>query len=129
MRWPFAAFLTLSLLAFAPGGLRAEILIATAGPMKGQYATLGDQLRQGAQLAVSDINAAGGINGETLALAVEDDNCDPKQAVSCSPITCYAQRKACRRPLLLGSISRRRRHLCRCRHPDAEPLLHFTQIH
>ncbi len=26
---------------------RAEILIATAGPLKGQYAALGEQLRQG----------------------------------------------------------------------------------
>ena len=47
---------------------RAEILIATAGPLKGQYAALGEQLRQGASRAVADINAAGGINGEQLAL-------------------------------------------------------------
>jgi Periplasmic binding protein len=50
----------------------AEILVATVGPMKGQYALLGEQLRRGAEMAVTDINAAGGVNGEQLALIVED---------------------------------------------------------
>ena len=61
---------------------RAEILIATAGPLKGQYAALGEQLRQGVSRAVADINAAGGINGEQLALEVADDACDPRQAMT-----------------------------------------------
>jgi branched-chain amino acid transport system substrate-binding protein len=61
---------------------RAEILIATAGPMKGQYAALGEQLRQGASRAVADINASGGVNGEQLVLEVADDGCDPKQAMA-----------------------------------------------
>lgn len=60
----------------------AEILIATAGPLKGQYAALGEQLRQGVSRAVADINAAGGINGEQLALEVADDACDPRQAMT-----------------------------------------------
>jgi branched-chain amino acid transport system substrate-binding protein len=61
---------------------RAEILIATAGPLKGQYAALGEQLRQGASRAVADINASGGVNGEQLVLEVADDGCDPKQAMA-----------------------------------------------
>ena len=60
----------------------AEILIATAGPMRGQYAALGEQLRRGAEQAVIDINAAGGVNGQLLVLEVADDACDPKQAVT-----------------------------------------------
>src|SRR5919108_228766 len=36
----------------------------------------------GAELAVADLNAAGGVNGKKLALDVEDDACDPKQARS-----------------------------------------------
>jgi branched-chain amino acid transport system substrate-binding protein len=59
----------------------AEILVATVGPMKGQYAALGEQLRRGAAMAISDINAAGGVNGEQLVLDAEDDNCDPKVAI------------------------------------------------
>jgi branched-chain amino acid transport system substrate-binding protein len=61
---------------------RAEILIATAGPLKGQYAALGEQLRQGVSRAVADINASGGVNGEQLVLEVADDGCDPKQAMA-----------------------------------------------
>ena len=60
----------------------AEILIATVGPMKGQYATLGEQLSRGAGQAVADINASGGVNGEQLVLEVADDACDPKQAMA-----------------------------------------------
>jgi branched-chain amino acid transport system substrate-binding protein len=60
---------------------RAEILVATVGPIKGQYAALGQQLERGARQAINDINAAGGVNGEQLSLVAEDDNCDPKQAI------------------------------------------------
>ena len=60
----------------------AEILIATVGPLKGQYAALGEQLRRGAELAVTGINAAGGVNGEQLVLEAVDDDCDPKQAMA-----------------------------------------------
>jgi len=60
----------------------AEILIAAVGPMKGQYAALGEQLRRGAELAVMNINAAGGVNGEQLVLEAADDGCDPKQAMA-----------------------------------------------
>lgn len=60
----------------------ADIIIATAGPMTGQYASFGQQMKIGAEQAVADINAAGGINGEKLVLEVGDDACDPKQAVA-----------------------------------------------
>ena len=39
----------------------ADIKIATAGPMTGQYASFGQQMRAGAEMAVKDINAAGGV--------------------------------------------------------------------
>ena len=51
----------------------ADIIIATAGPMTGQYASFGEQMKTGAEQAVADINAAGGINGEMLKLEVGDD--------------------------------------------------------
>ena len=59
-----------------------EISIATIGPMTGQYASFGAQMKAGAEQAVADINAAGGVNGKQLKLIVEDDACDPKQAVA-----------------------------------------------
>jgi branched-chain amino acid transport system substrate-binding protein len=65
-------------LAQATGPIR----IATAGPMTGQYAAFGGQMRAGAEQAVADLNAAGGVLGRQLALEVGDDACDPRQAVS-----------------------------------------------
>lgn len=64
------------------GGAAAaqEISIGIAGPMTGQYAAFGTQFRNGAELAVADINAAGGVLGRKLKLEVGDDACDPKQA-------------------------------------------------
>ncbi|MGP1398011.1 MAG: branched-chain amino acid ABC transporter substrate-binding protein [Inquilinaceae bacterium] len=61
---------------------QAEIVIATAGPMTGQYASFGAQMKAGAEAAVADINEAGGVLGEELVLRIGDDACDPRQAVS-----------------------------------------------
>jgi branched-chain amino acid transport system substrate-binding protein len=57
-----------------------DITIGVVGPMTGQYASFGQQLKNGAEQAVADINAAGGVNGKKLKLEVGDDACDPKQA-------------------------------------------------
>ena len=78
----FTALLSLVMLAGFSGLARADISIATAGPMTGQYASFGKQMKVGAQMAVRDINAAGGVLGQKLKLLVEDDACDPKQAVA-----------------------------------------------
>ncbi len=56
--------------------------VAVVGPVTGQYASFGAQMKNGAELAVEDINAAGGVLGKTLDLDVGDDACDPKQAVA-----------------------------------------------
>ena len=77
-----ALFASAAGLAFAATAAHAEIVIATAGPMTGQYASFGAQMKAGAEKAVADINAAGGILGEQVVLKVGDDACDPKQAVA-----------------------------------------------
>jgi branched-chain amino acid transport system substrate-binding protein len=60
----------------------AEILIGVAGPMSGPDAGTGEEQRQGAEMAVADINANGGVLGENVKLVVGDDACDPDQAVA-----------------------------------------------
>lgn len=60
----------------------ADLLVAIAGPMSGQYASAGDQIKKGAEMAIANINAKGGVLGQKLVLEVGDDACDPKQAVS-----------------------------------------------
>ncbi|SEQ07341.1 amino acid/amide ABC transporter substrate-binding protein, HAAT family [Faunimonas pinastri] len=66
----------------AAGSAWADILVSTVGPMTGQYASFGAQMKNGAQQAVEDINKAGGVLGQKLQLVVGDDACDPKQAVA-----------------------------------------------
>ena len=76
----FAGAALLALGALAPA--RADIQIATAGPITGSNAPFGAQLKAGAEQAVADINAKGGVLGQKLVLTIGDDACDPKQAVS-----------------------------------------------
>ena len=61
---------------------QATISVGSAGPMTGALANFGTQLRKGAEMAVADINAAGGVMGKKLVLEIGDDQCDPKQAVA-----------------------------------------------
>ncbi len=58
------------------------INIAVVGPMTGQQATFGAQMRAGVEQAVNDVNASGGVLGKQIKLAIGDDACDPKQAVA-----------------------------------------------
>jgi branched-chain amino acid transport system substrate-binding protein len=60
----------------------AEILIATAGPFTGTNIFRGEQIQQGAEMAVADINASGGVLGERVELLIADDACDPEQAAA-----------------------------------------------
>ncbi|MCC2663181.1 MAG: livK, partial [Geminicoccaceae bacterium] len=41
-----------ALVALTAGAAQAEIVIATAGPMTGQYAIFGEQMQKGAEQAV-----------------------------------------------------------------------------
>ncbi|HZR86098.1 MAG TPA: branched-chain amino acid ABC transporter substrate-binding protein [Bradyrhizobium sp.] len=69
-------------LALSSAAFAEDITIAVAGPMTGTESAFGRQMKNGADMAVADINAAGGVLGKKLALDVEDDACDPKQARS-----------------------------------------------
>jgi branched-chain amino acid transport system substrate-binding protein len=70
-------------LAISAGAVKAQdIPIAVVGPITGENAALGEQMTRGAKMAVSDINAKGGVLGKKLDLILADDACDPKQAVA-----------------------------------------------
>ncbi|MBT2447847.1 branched-chain amino acid ABC transporter substrate-binding protein [Streptomyces sp. ISL-43] len=58
------------------------IALGMAVPMSGSSADIGPYMKNGAQLAVNEINAGGGVLGRKLELRVEDDACDPKTAVA-----------------------------------------------
>ncbi|TIP76518.1 MAG: branched-chain amino acid ABC transporter substrate-binding protein, partial [Mesorhizobium sp.] len=59
-----------------------DIPLAVAGPMTGDSAVYGEEMRRGAQLATDDINARGGIGGCKIALMVLDDQGDPATAIA-----------------------------------------------
>jgi branched-chain amino acid transport system substrate-binding protein len=69
-------------LVLSTAALAQDLTVAVAGPMTGGESAFGRQMKNGAEQAVADLNAAGGLLGKKLALDVEDDACDPKQARS-----------------------------------------------
>ncbi|MFT5630052.1 MAG: branched-chain amino acid transport system substrate-binding protein [Gammaproteobacteria bacterium] len=81
-------------------GLKSKLLAATVGvsllattafaeninigfnvPLTGFAASDGESARNGALLAVEQINAAGGVNGDMLELVIYDDQASPKESV------------------------------------------------
>jgi branched-chain amino acid transport system substrate-binding protein len=64
------------------GAASAQVRMGVGGPMTGGSAAFGAQLRQGAEQAVADINAQGGILGQQIQLSVGDDRADPREGVS-----------------------------------------------
>ncbi len=69
-------------LAFSNMALAEDIKVAVVGAMSGPVAQYGDQEFTGAEQAVADINAKGGVKGNKLQIVKYDDACDPKQAVA-----------------------------------------------
>jgi branched-chain amino acid transport system substrate-binding protein len=51
-------------------------------PLSGSSSAIGPYMQNGAQLAVDEINAKGGVDGRKLSLEVQDEACDPKTAAA-----------------------------------------------
>lgn len=64
----------------APAG--GSFKIGVMGPFTGAAASYGIAVKNGADLAAKEINAAGGVNGMTLELNPQDDEHDPEKAVN-----------------------------------------------
>ena len=77
----FAGALLAASVAFAPLA-HADIVIGLVAPLTGPVAAYGDQVKNGAQAAVDQINKNGGILGEQVVLKLADDAGEPKQGVS-----------------------------------------------
>jgi len=58
------------------------IKIGMVVPTSGSSAPTGASMANGAQMAVDEINAAGGVLGRQLSLQVEDEACDAQQGVA-----------------------------------------------
>ncbi|MDZ7362128.1 MAG: ABC transporter substrate-binding protein [candidate division KSB1 bacterium] len=58
------------------------IKLGLLGPLTGDAAQWGVPARNGALLAVEEINKAGGVNGKKIDLFVEDDKCEPRDGTT-----------------------------------------------
>ena len=56
--------------------------IGGIGPTTGDAAIYGTAVKNGIQLAVDEINAAGGINGKQIEYKFEDDQADSEKSVN-----------------------------------------------
>ena len=98
----------LAVAAFSGCGKKAEtetasentLVIGGIGPLTGAAATYGNAVKNGAELAVEEINAAGGVNGMMLKLAFEDDEHDAEKSVNA-----YNTLKDKGMKLLLGTVT------------------------
>src|SRR3972149_4603570 len=76
---PIAAIVVLALTrAYAA----STIKIGVAGPLTGDQGAFGQELKNGALIAVEEWNAKGGVLGKKIEISWGDDQHDPKQAVS-----------------------------------------------
>ncbi len=76
-----AAALTAAVIAGAAAEAGETIKIGFNVPLTGFAAADGASARNGAELAVEQINAAGGVGGKMLELVIYDDQASPKEAV------------------------------------------------
>jgi branched-chain amino acid transport system substrate-binding protein len=89
LRTTIAAGLMAAVAALAGGTASAEngvtnntVLIGAYGPITGPAAYIGLGGRDGAEIALQEINDAGGINGRKLKMAFEDDGFSPTKALA-----------------------------------------------
>src|ERR1700752_2461726 len=66
----------------APQSDTGEIVVGMYGSLTGDGASFGQSSVEGAQLAVEEINTAGGVLGRKIRLLVEDDQSRPEEASS-----------------------------------------------
>ncbi|RPJ41713.1 MAG: ABC transporter substrate-binding protein, partial [Deltaproteobacteria bacterium] len=78
--WILSLLVTLIFVVSVAQG--ASIKIGLMAPLTGPAASDGLSAKQSVEMAVEDINKAGGINGQKVELIVYDDQFDPKQAVT-----------------------------------------------
>lgn len=81
-------------------GSADKFYIGGIGPVTGDAAVYGNAVKNGAQIAVDEINAAGGINGYQIEFKFEDD-----KAVGESSIDAYNTLKDWGMKILMGTVT------------------------
>lgn len=76
------------------------LVIGGIGPLTGGAAVYGQNVKNGAELAAKEINAAGGINGVKIEFKFEDDEADGEKAVNA-----YNTLKDAGMKILMGTVT------------------------
>lgn len=71
----------LALVASCAQEAKQTTVIGVGGPLTGSAAQFGQAAKKGFDLALEEINAAGGVHGRGLEIDFQDDQADPKQAL------------------------------------------------
>jgi branched-chain amino acid transport system substrate-binding protein len=78
--------LALALIGFSRAGIAQTIKVGAVVPLTGRYAALGAQVRAGYEIAVQQVNAAGGVTVGGKKMQIEltmlDDESDPTKTVA-----------------------------------------------
>ncbi|MGN1102192.1 MAG: ABC transporter substrate-binding protein, partial [Huintestinicola sp.] len=82
------------------GNFTGTMVIGGIGPVTGGAAVYGNAVKNGIQLAVDEINAAGGVNGIKLELNFQDDEHNEEKAVNA-----YNTLKDKDMKLLIGTVT------------------------
>lgn len=89
IRWSSLVLAVIFLVAVAGCGggattadKKAKLTIAMVNPLTGDAATYGVSHKNGLELAIAEINKAGGVKGQEIELLTHDDAGDPKQAAA-----------------------------------------------
>ncbi|MBI4268638.1 ABC transporter substrate-binding protein [Candidatus Uhrbacteria bacterium] len=64
------------------GESSGALKIGFIGPLSGDTANLGENMRLAVELAADEINTKGGVNGKNIEVVFEDGKCDGKEAVN-----------------------------------------------
>lgn len=76
-----AAMIAAAMLAGGPALAESKLKIGAIMPLTGELADYGPAAKSGVELAVDEINKAGGVLGSPVALAVGDDQTSPQAGV------------------------------------------------
>src|SRR5690625_4603647 len=78
----------------------AQVKVGVINSLSGPFSAFGERYQTGMEVALEEINAAGGINGEPLELVVHDDRSEAQSALSS-----VESMKGDGIPLLIGSYA------------------------
>jgi branched-chain amino acid transport system substrate-binding protein len=77
-----AVLASLAACSSSGGGSSSDYKFAAIGPLTGDSASYGTNLRDGIDLAVKSINNSGGIDGKKVSVDFYDDKCDPSEGAN-----------------------------------------------